>query len=268
MQSDLTTEEYFVFHDAMLSFFEKSVASEALRYLKDRGISEEVRKTFRLGFCPDVLLCKRELDVWQLSAKVAEVSGFLSSRCGPLYSHFAHRITFPIFSVRGQTVGFGSRTLPGRILHKDGTNTFQYIPDLKITGAKYINSPETPIYKKSEHIFGLYQALKTIRLKRRAILVEGYFDCLQLHQVGFEETIALCGTAFSEYQSHLLEQLGVTVYSLLDGDAAGEKAADAFEIIAKSRKLKHKIVKLPDTTDPDTFVRAKGPKELENLLQC
>jgi DNA primase len=235
----------YAIHDAMADLFQSSWNDKTTQYLAERGVSPEMRKAFGIGVCPSQQTCVAALDRWQFLRSLAETVGFLSFKGPTPYCGFADRLMFPISSARGQIVAFGGRTLNG--------------------GPKYINSPETPIYRKREHLFGFHQALNAIRHKRRVIVVEGYLDCIALHQAGLTETVAVCGTAFSEYQSHLFEQLGVTVHLLFDADSAGVEAAKRFEATAKSRNLKHNIVTLP-SGDPDTFVKEYGPQGIEDLL--
>jgi DNA primase len=131
---------------------------------------------------------------------------------------------------------------------------------------KYINSPESPIYTKGAMLFGLWQARHAIRHEERAVLVEGNFDVVSLHARGVENVVAPLGTAFTQDQAKLLRRYATLVTLLFDGDAAGRKAARAAEDPCDSAGLDAKVAVLPDRTDPDELVRAKGVEALRHLL--
>jgi DNA primase len=230
---------------------------EAARaYLAGRGLAEETVRRFRLGVAADA---------WSdLAARVKEKgvgeealvkAGLLVPRPGKRpYDRFRGRLLFPIAGLDGEVIGFGARVLPGG--------------DEK--GAKYVNSPESPVYKKSRVLYGIDLAREAVRRTRSAVLVEGYFDVIGLHQAGVRNAVAVCGTALTPEHVELLLRCDcreVTV--LFDGDAAGLAApARAAQAILPAG-ISGKVAVLPSAggkTDPDEFAREKGLSAVEALL--
>jgi DNA primase len=179
-----------------------------LEYLKGRGLSEESIEKFGLGYAPagwDGLL--RYLQNKGVSPEEATQAGVLAERDGRFFDRFRHRVTFPIQDSLGRIVAFSARALA---------------PE---DSPKYLNSPETGLFKKSLLLYGYPQARQAIREKARAIVVEGLFDAIALHQMGFAETVAVLGSSLSSEQLHLLKRLEVReLYLSFDADEAGRKA--------------------------------------------
>ena len=175
---------------------------------------------------------------------------------------------FAVTDVLGRVIAFSGRALPDpspeelAALHLSGPPTG--------TGeapAKYINSPESPIYTKGEHLFGLHQARQAIRQSGEAILVEGNFDVVSLHARGVGTAVAPLGTAFTAAQARLLKRFAPSVIVLFDGDNAGRKATRAARAPSREGGLDAKVASLPRGIDPDDFVRSHGPEALERLLK-
>jgi DNA primase len=229
---------------------------EARAYLAERGLAEETVRRFRLGVASeawsDLLARVKEKGV---SEEALVKAGLLVPRSGKRpYDRFRGRLLFPIAGLDGEVIGFGARVLPGG--------------DAK--GAKYVNSPESPVYKKSRVLYGLDLARESIRKSRSAVLVEGYFDVIGLHQAGIRNAVAVCGTALTPEHVELLVRCDcreVTV--LFDGDAAGLAApARAAQAILPSG-MGGKVAVLPSAegkVDPDEFVRQRGLAAAEALL--
>ncbi|MCS6873797.1 MAG: DNA primase [Acidobacteriota bacterium] len=216
---------------------------QALDYLKRRGISEETIKVFGIGYAPkDWEPLLEFIRLKGFEEEIIRESGIFSvSEDGnQTYGRFRHRIIFPIFDEEGKVVAFGGRTLVG-------------------AEPKYLNSPETPVYVKSKHLYGLFQTKNHIKEHGIAILVEGYLDLLSLYQAGVRPVVASLGTAFSRDQARLLFKFARKIVVNYDGDNAGIKASEkALEALLTANDIDVKILILPGGLDPDDFIRQKG----------
>ncbi|HEX8475968.1 MAG TPA: DNA primase [Pyrinomonadaceae bacterium] len=220
----------------------------AREYVESRGITEETRALFRLGFAPDSWdalgsYLKRK----GASSADIERSGLVVKKdAGGFYDRFRGRIIFPVMDAQGRPVAFGGRALPG-----EGE-------------PKYLNSPETAAYTKGRHLYGLHLSRDEIRRKKFAILVEGYLDLIALFEFGVRNVVASLGTSLTAEQGQLLERFARKVVVNYDGDSAGKKAAKrAFEDIEPfiARGFEIKVLVLPDNADPDEFLRKYGVAE-------
>ncbi len=222
---------------------------KALRYLKDRGLDLSFVETFELGFAPPFPgLLKKWLNSQKISNDVMKEVGLLNQG---LYDFFNERILFPIKDVTGQVIGFSGRKIK--------EETF---------GGKYVNTPETPLFKKSKVLFGLDLSRKRIVKERRAIVVEGQIDCLRLIHAGLNFTVAGQGTAFGEGHARELIQLGVeTVYLSLDGDNAGQEATKKIGNLFQKEGIGVKVVTLPQGEDPDSLLRKEGIEGFQAHLE-
>jgi DNA primase len=225
---------------------------EAVAYLKGRGIDGQTAKTFRLGYAPrgwEELA--RHLQEQGFPDEVLRQAGLVRSReGGGHYDVFRDRLVFPFLDRRGHVIGFGARLLSDQA-----------------EGPKYLNSPETPLYQKGQVLYGLPQAVETMLREERAVLVEGYFDVLSLHQAGIAGAVAASGTAFTDRQAQLLKRLVRRVVLVFDADAAGVKAAGrSFASLAREG-LDISFVPMPPGEDPDTMVRSEGPEAFRSRLQ-
>ncbi len=252
---------------ARLTEFATKFYQESLRrappdvhaYIENRGLGEEILTHFEIGFAPP----ERTRLVQALKKKGVHESLMLESALakkdvrGELYDVFRGRLMFPIRTEKSRVVGFGGRVIP--TLYK--SDEVKSIP-------KYINSPENPLFKKSKVLYGITQALETIRRKKRVIVVEGNIDVLSFYQAGLTETVATCGTALTNDHVDRLKHLTRQVLLIFDGDAAGQKAAGKLFPLFANSQLDVKVVVLPPGTDPDSFAREHGSQTASALEQC
>lgn len=220
----------------------------ALDYLYSRGIDLDFIRTFEIGYAPrisQVLL--KTMQAQKIPQPILEELGLLSKG----REFFADRIMIPIRDAMGFVIGFSGR--------KFKPDTF---------GGKYINSPETSLFKKSKVLFGLSYSRKTIAKEKRALIVEGQLDALRLIHSGFHWTVAGQGTAFGEEQAKELIQLGVRkVYLALDGDKAGQEAAIKIGHIFQKQGIEVLVVPLPLKMDPDLILQEQGLNAWQALLE-
>jgi DNA primase len=235
-------------------------------YLAERGVAADVADRFLLGYAPDEWGALAEfLAREKLPVAGAEAVGLVSPRprAGGHYDRFRHRLVCPVMQTGGEVVGFSARALPGGQATQAGHG--QDPADAQKV-AKYINSPESPVYKKSKLLYGLYQARDAIRLKERAILVEGNFDVVSLHQAGFAEAIAPLGTALTEEQVELLRRLTGRVVLFYDGDRAGRAATLKALRLLVGAGIQALIADIPAGEDPDSLARRGGTEALAPLV--
>ncbi len=249
-------EKLYAINEVAADFFAQNLfLSENkpwLEYFKNRGLSERTIKKFKLGYAPDSknklleVFKKKNIDLLE-----AEKLGLLArSFYNDSYiDKFRHRVMFPFFNLSGRIIGFGGRQLKEE------------------QQPKYLNSPESPIYKKGSILYGLYQAINKIRELNQVILVEGYFDLLQMVEHGFGNVVASSGTALTDYQARLISRYTQKVLLLYDGDAAGKKAALRNGYILEQNGLDAYIAVLPADEDPDSFLQKKGAEALEPYLK-
>jgi DNA primase len=245
--------------DAAARYFAARLQSRfgdgARAYLAGRGVGEDAVVRFRLGVAADAWndLPRRVSDK-SIGLDALRKAGLVIDRdkADGSYDRFRNRLMFPIAAMDGQVIGFGGRALGAE------------------KGAKYINTPETALYKKSRVLYGLDLAREAIRKTRTAVLVEGYFDVIGLHQVGMTNAVAVCGTALTPEHVELLSRCDCREVTILfDGDVAGLAApAKAAEALFPSG-IAGKVAVLPSEagkTDPDDFARAHGRPGVEALL--
>lgn len=221
----------------------------ALDYLYSRGITLDFINTFQLGLAPKIpqLFLKSMWEQKVSNAILEEAGLYVKGR-----EFFSDRITIPIRDAVGAVIGFSAR--------KYKTDTF---------GGKYINTPETVVFKKSKVLFGLSFSRKEIAKARRALVVEGQIDALRLIYAGFNWTVAGQGTAFGEEQAKELIHLGVRqVYLALDGDTAGQEAAVKIGNIFQKEGIEAFVVELPEKCDPDVMLQEKGPEEWQKRVDA
>lgn len=241
--------------DAASAFWEavlwtRPEGAKAREYLHGRGLTQETCREWRLGYAPGgwtttVDRLQREGFPMELLADAGlakarrQGSGF--------YDTFRDRITIPITDERGRLLAFGARLLEG-------------------DGPKYLNSPETELYSKSRVLFGLQHARQPIQRRDRALLVEGYFDVISLHQAGFPEAVATCGTALTQDHLEKLRRLTSQVVALFDADEAGSRAAEkSLPLFLQAGVLPFRL-EVPGAKDPDELVREEGPGAMEAAL--
>jgi len=247
------------------------VGARARAYVEDRrGISAAVRDGFLIGYAPAGWKSLVEhLAQKRVPHELGEAAGLVRAREGVRlpagapptekthFDLFRDRVMFPLIGPQGEIVAFSGRTLEEPSTDPDAPR----VP-------KYINSPETILYKKGEQLYGLHLARAAIRKADRAILVEGNFDVLMMHERGLSETVAPMGTALTAAQVRLLHRsMPATVYMLLDGDSAGQGAAARNVGLFLDEDLLSKVAILPVGEDPDTFLARFGREALELLLK-
>jgi DNA primase len=226
----------------------------ARRYLAERGVAEATAAAFRLGVAAQEWndLPGRLQQKGVGIAAVRKAGLVVEGREGREYDRFRGRLMFPISGIDGQVIGFGARALGEE------------------KGAKYINTPETPLYKKSRVLYGIDLAREAIRKTRSAVLVEGYFDVIGLHQAGVKNAVAVCGTALTPEHVELLKRCDCRdVVVLFDGDSAGLAAPAKAAQALLPAGVAGRVAVLPSDagkTDPDDFARAHGRAGVEALL--
>lgn len=233
-------------------FLETPPGSIARSFYTKRGFPDSIIKEFMLGYSPDS---------WDTTINELKKQGFTESALDDAglivrnetntsyYDRFRNRAMFPIQDYLGKVIAFGARQLN---------------PDDKM--GKYINSPQTIVYDKSQTLYGLFQAKNDIRSRKFAILVEGYADVISMHQAGFKNTIASSGTALTKEQLDLLYRYTKKIYIAYDSDTAGITAADRALELAKEKGFEVMIVRLPDGEDPDSIVQKHGNKLMNTFL--
>lgn len=254
-------DAYFAVGRAAREYFTETLqglrGSSAREYIRERGISAETATTFALGLAPDGWDgLSQHLASDGFDPRLAESAGLVAPRRegGGYYDRFRSRLMFPIRNLAGEIVAFGGRILPG----------FEQAGDDKV--AKYINSPETPVYTKGKALFGLYEARRALRQTGYAVVVEGNVDVLMVSQAGIAHVVAPMGTALTPEQCQLIRRFVPRVVLLYDGDNAGRAAAKKGVPIALAEGLQVAVVTLPDGQDPDTFVRTQGVDALTTLI--
>lgn len=229
--------------------------SAAFTYALERGLTKDIIRTWGLGVAPDAwrdLL--EELQKKGFTDKELESAGLVKEadgKKGTWYDRFRNRLMFPIRDTAGRTVAFTGRALPSAKAGEDP--------------AKYLNSPETDLYKKHEILFGMDKAKDSIRTRGFAILVEGQMDLLLLHQIGFTNTIALSGTALSKEHVALIKRYSDNLMFALDSDRAGLAATQKSALIALAHGMKVKAVAMPADSDPADLSR-ENPKEMTSKI--
>ena len=241
------------------AFFEDQYASPAgaaaRAYVEKRGIGAAVRERFRVGYAPprwDAL--SSHLAAHKIPPSDLERLGLVGVNERGRYDFFRDRVMLPVIDRQKRVIGFGGRLL-----------------DPEAKDRKYVNSPESPLFHKKESLYGLHAALDAIRRTGTAIVVEGNFDVLALHQAGIEEAVAPMGTALTEEQIAALGSPRQARSSVVfDGDTAGQRAAQkAIPLFVDAGILGGRIARLPAGVDPDDFVRQpdRGPDAFRRLVE-
>src|SRR5271155_2325857 len=238
-------------HERASAFFQEQLktpaAAGAREYLTSRGITDEVIQQFHIGFAPESGNTLRDLLKKNSDEGMLRQSGLFSFKegdtgIGALYSRFRNRITFPISAEQGRVIAFGARTM------ETGDKA----------GAKYLNSPETPLYSKGRVLYNLDKAKDAIRSLDYSIVVEGYMDCIAVYTAGLKNVIASSGTAFTEAQVRLLGRFSKNIAVNFDPDAAGAAATERSLPLPIEEDFNVKVVSLEPGLDPDLTIRRKG----------
>ena len=242
-------------------FVERLKGSEgrtALEYLRRRGLTDATLREFGFGYAPeDKQALSSALSRFD-PAMLADSGMRIVTDDGKAYDRFRGRVMLPIQDARGRVIAFGGRILEERA---KGSGSV----------AKYLNSPDTPLFDKGRTLYNHHRAAPASRQSGRVIVVEGYMDVVALAQAGFQDAVAPLGTALTEAQLEMLWRLVEVPVLCFDGDAAGQRAAmraigRALPMLAPMRSLS--IVRLPAGLDPDDFIKAQGPQAMEKLLSA
>lgn len=251
--------------DASAKFFEKQLwqsnsGTLALQYLKDRGMTDETIKKFRLGYAPQSWdgLSNYLSDNFSQDEIIKSGVAIKRNSGSGFYDRFRSRIMFPIFNVNGQAVGFS-----GRIFHPP-----DFVPTNDQEEAKYINTPQTEIYDKSRILYGLDKAKLNIRSRKRCLVVEGNVDVIMSHQAGADFAIATCGTALTESHLDMIKRYADQIDLCFDADNAGINATEKAIQLCLSKGLKIHALVIEDSAikDPADFVQKYGTKWLDVVL--
>ena len=223
-----------------------------MRYFIERGFREETIRKFQLGYSLDQrdALYQQAIRKGYKKEYLEKTGLVIAYENGNVNDRFRGRVIFPVHSLSGKVVAFG-----GRVLKKDEKT------------AKYVNSPESPIYHKSNELYGIYFAKQAIVKADRCYLVEGYTDVISMHQSGVENVVASSGTALTHGQIRLIHRFTNNITVLYDGDAAGIKAAIRGIDLLLDEGMNVKVVLLPDGEDPDSYARSHSATEFTEFIR-
>ncbi len=252
-EKSLYNSLYGIYESALRYYYNNLTTkeNEGLAYLQLRNVSDKDIKTFNLG-----LALKTQSALYAhltkrgFSKNALAKSGLFASSNGGLRDKFFERIMFPVYSSDGKVIAFGSR------IYKEGDDR----------GAKYLNSPETPIFQKRKHLYGLYQAKDSIIKSDSVFLVEGNIDLIKLWHYGFTNVVASLGTALTEEQVKLLSRYTKNIYVLYDSDSAGKEATVRAINIFIAKSVFPKLIILPPDTDPDDFLDDHDASALRDYI--
>ncbi|MDD5919962.1 MAG: DNA primase [Oscillospiraceae bacterium] len=241
---EINRETARFYHQCLIS----PVGKKGLDYLRERGLSDKTIRHFGLGFAPES---------WDAAIKHLMGKGFrmdeltdaaiaVKSARDSYYDQFRGRVIFPIIDIRGNVIAFGGRVMDGK-------------------GPKYLNSPDTPVFKKSRNLFALNFA-KAIK-EPTLILAEGYMDVVALHQAGFANAVATLGTSLTSEQARMISQYAEEVVIAYDADGAGQKATNRAINMFGEIGLKVRVLKVKDAKDPDEFIKKFGAARFRLLLE-
>ncbi len=232
------------------SFLETEEGKWAVEYYNSRGLTAKTIRTFGLGAAPDRwdALLKHLKSKGYTEEEMMSANIIGRSKSGSYYDRFKNRTMFPIINVRGNVIGFSGR--------RRGENKEE---------SKYVNTSDTPVYKKSQNLFGLNLA-KTC-CSEQLILVEGNLDVISLHQAGFKNTVCPLGTAFTEEQATIIARYSNEVVICFDADTAGQTATDKAISILGRTGISIKVIQLPGGKDPDEFLKSNKPSDFAKLLE-
>ena len=229
-------------------FLKNDPNKTGLKYFKGRQLSDKTIIRFGLGYAPDswTALCDhlRKKGFHDEEMVIANVA--VRGRNGKVYDRFRKKYMFPIIDLRGNVIAFGGRKHP------------------EDEGGKYLNTNDTPVYKKSKNLFGMNFAKNS--KSDKFILCEGYMDAIALHQAGFDFAVAACGTAFTEEQARLLSRYCNEVVITMDADEAGQRAADRAAQILRKAGMKLSILQIEGGKDPDEYIKTYGADKFKYLL--
>ncbi|RZP29445.1 DNA primase [bacterium] len=240
-------------HDLAVKLYHNILFSEkgksALDYLYNRGLNDDTIKTYQIGFAPDSWdTLSNTVKESSYKDAIYEKTGLFIKTDRGWRDRFRSRIMFPIYHQSGKAIAFG-----GRIFNSDDP-------------AKYLNSPETPLYRKSEVFYGLHKTRDSIRKFSTAILVEGYTDFLQLVQLGIPNVVALSGTSLGKNHANQIRKFASKVYLAYDGDDAGVNATLRAGYVLFQAGVEPLVIPMPDDKDPDDWVREAGVNAFQEAM--
>lgn len=257
-QMENERESLFAVNDFAMAHFEENLSSTpdgrdiGLAYFRERGINDEMVRRFHLGYALDKSTALHDAAIAKgFEEKYLVKSGLCirNEERHSVYDRFKGRVIYPVHSISGKVVAFGGRTLRN---------------DKQV--AKYVNSPESEIYSKSNQLYGLFQAKRSIVERGKCILVEGYMDVISMHQAGISNTVASSGTSLTEGQIRLIHRFTENVTVIYDSDAAGIKASLRGIDMLLAEGLNIKVLLLPDGDDPDSFAQSHSTAEVEKYI--
>jgi DNA primase len=248
-------ESMFIINEFAGQFFEDQLHNTTngkeigLPYFYERGFSDETIKSFHLGYSPEGFSALYDASIAKGYNKkfLFDVGLCIEDKHDGGYDRFRGRVMFPVFNVAGKIIAFGGRTL-------------------KKDPAKYINSPESIIYKKKNELYGLFQAKGAIVKEGKCFLVEGYTDVISMHQAGIKNVVASSGTSLTDGQIRMIHRFTENVTILYDGDSAGIHASLRGIDMLLSEGLNIKVLLLPDGEDPDSYARTHSATEFQNYI--
>lgn len=254
IEKDQERDSLYIINEYAKDFFQDQLMNSdegrkiGYSYFKQRGYLQSTIEEFQLGYCPksgsELLNYARKKN---LNTERMQEMGLFNKKMGDMYRE---RVVFPIFNLSGKVLGFGARILKE-----------------EKKAPKYLNSPETEIYHKSDCLYGIFQAKKEISAQDLCYLVEGYTDVLTMHQAGLKNCVSSSGTALTEGQVRLMRRFSKNLCLIFDGDAAGIKAAKRGLPIALSQDMNIRVATLPEGKDPDTMVRELGKGAFSKFLE-
>lgn len=241
-------DKYYKMYDLALKLYQNNINTKngesAISYLENRNISKQLIKEFKIGLSLNDNGLSKILSSKGYSSEELDRFG-LGTGTGDLY---LNRIMFPLFDTNNRPVGFSGR------VYKGETNT-----------GKYINTKETPIFKKGELLYNYYKAKEFTRLEKKLIIVEGFMDAIRLYSIGIKNVVALMGTALTKNQISLIKRLSTNIYLCLDGDKAGRSAMQSIGKDLVANGLEVHVIPLRDNLDPDEYILKYGKESFVNI---
>lgn len=249
-KQDSKYQKYYDIYELSLKYYQNNLSTEvghaALEYLKSRGIDDKVIKEFQIGLSLKTIDDLTKLLTLKKYDLVSLNTIGLSNDSHDIYND---RIMFPLYDVNGRVVGFS-----GRIYNGGKEN-------------KYVNTKETPIFKKGECLYHYHVAREHVRTKKNLIIMEGFMDVIRASTIGVNNTIALMGTALTNEQMKLIKRLSSRIILCLDGDAPGRSAAYKIGEMFLKEKIEVKVITLPNDDDPDSFILKEGKETFLNYIE-